>query len=63
MQAPHFKTITSVAQYYEYCNLLEEITSDKMKAREQQDTIELLTTLIERFDKEHDTLFDAGPTE
>jgi len=35
----------------------------KKKTRQQQDTIELLTLLIEKWDEEHNTFSDADPVE
>lgn len=47
-----YTVIKSEEQYYEYCNLLEEIDfSDK--AEEREDEIELLTLLIRTWDDEH----------
>ncbi|MBN8855731.1 MAG: hypothetical protein J0H07_27960 [Sphingobacteriales bacterium] len=55
--------IKTINQYKEYCNLLEEIAVIKKKTRQQQDTIELLNLLIEKWDEEHNTFSDAGPVE
>ncbi|OJW58154.1 MAG: transcriptional regulator [Sphingobacteriales bacterium 50-39] len=58
-----FLVIKTINQYKEYCNLLEEIAVIKKKTRQQQDTIELLNLLIEKWDEEHNTFSDAGPVE
>ncbi len=63
MEALQYKVIKNINQYKEYCNLLEEIVMIKKKTRQQQDTIELLTLLIEKWDEEHNTFSDADPVE
>jgi len=63
MEPLQYKVIKSLTQYREYCNLLEEIVMSKKKSRKQQDTIELLTVLIEKWDREHNTFSDADPVE
>jgi HTH-type transcriptional regulator / antitoxin HigA len=63
MEALQYKVIKTLAQYKEYCDLLEEIVMIKKKNRQQQDTIELLTLLIEKWDEEHNTFQDAEPIE
>jgi HTH-type transcriptional regulator/antitoxin HigA len=63
MESPQYKVIKTITQYKEYCNLLEEIVMLKKKTRAQQDTIELLTLLIEKWDEEHNTFSDADPVE
>jgi len=63
MEALQYKVIKTINQYNEYCNLLEEVAMIKKKSRQQQDTIELLTLLIEKWDEEHNTFSDADPVE
>jgi len=63
MEALQYKVIKTINQYKEYCNLLEEVAMIKKKSRQQQDTIELLTLLIEKWDEEHNTFSDADPVE
>ena len=63
MEALQYKVIKTINQYKEYCNLLEEITGLKKKTRQQQDAIELLTLLIEKWDEEHNTFSVADPVE
>ena len=62
-EALQYKVIKTITQYKEYCNLLEEITMIKKKTKQQQDTIELLTLLIEKWDEEHNTFADPDPVE
>ena len=63
MEALQYKVIKNISQYKEYCNLLEEIVMIKKKTRQQQDTIELLTLLIEKLDEAHNSFSDADPVE
>jgi len=58
-----FKIIKSERQYFAYCKTLEELATLKKKNKEQQETIELLTLLIEKWDEEHNTYEDADPIE
>jgi len=58
-----YKVIKNRKQYFDYCNLLEELVVLKAKSKEQRDTIELLTLLIEKWDEEHNTFTDADPIE
>ena len=63
MEALQYKVIKTITQYKEYCNLLEEVTMIKKKTRQQQDPIDLLTLLIEKWDEEHNTFSEADPVE
>lgn len=63
MENLQYKVIKTINQYKEYCNLLEELVVIKKKTRHQQDTIDLLTLLIEKWDEEHNTFSDADPVE
>lgn len=57
-----YTVIKSEEQYYEYCNLLEEIDfSDE--AEEREDEIELLTLLIRTWDNEHRQVPGMDPVE
>ena len=58
-----FKVIKTKSQYFEYCKLLEKLVTMKKKNSYQQDTIDLLTLLIEKWDEEHNTFEDADPIE
>ena len=59
MEAQPYKVIKTITQYKEYCNLLEELVMVKKKSKPQQDSIELLTLLIEKWDEEHNTFSNA----
>ena len=63
MKTSPYTVIKNEQQYFDYCNLLEGLVVLKTKHKEQQDTIDLLTLLIEKWDEEHNTFTDAGPIE
>jgi HTH-type transcriptional regulator/antitoxin HigA len=63
MEALIYKVIKTEKQYNEYCLLLEELVTLKKKSRYQQDTIELVTLLIEKWDEQHNSFKDADPVE
>lgn len=63
MEALPYKVIKSLNQYKEYCHVLENLVIDKKKTHVQQDTIDLLTVLIEKWDQEHNTFSEANPVE
>ncbi len=63
MDSLPYKVIKTEKQYYDYCHILEELVSLKKKNRFQQDTIELLTLLIEKWDEEHNSFREADPIE
>ncbi len=63
MDAIQYKVIKTLNQYKEYCNLLQDLAFTKKKTKQQQDAIELLTLLIEKWDEEHNTFSDANPIE
>jgi len=57
-----YKVIKSEEQYYEYCDLLEDLVfSDE--ATERQDEIELLTLLIENWDDEYRMAPEMDPVQ
>ena len=63
MEPLTFKVIKSLKQYKEYCNTLENLLMAKKKTQTHQDTIDLLTLLIEKWDETHNTFTDADPVE
>lgn len=63
MEPLPYKVIKSEKQYKEYCNILEGLVVLKKKSSYQQDTIDLLTLLIETWDDERHTLSDSNPIE
>jgi len=56
-----YKIIHNKKQYNQYCNRLEELTSKKKPSRADQDEIDLLELLINKYDEENDPLADADP--
>jgi HTH-type transcriptional regulator/antitoxin HigA len=63
MESLLYKVIKSLKQYKEYCNILEDLVTTKKKTQACQDTVDLLTLLIEKWDEEHNTFSDADPVE
>jgi HTH-type transcriptional regulator / antitoxin HigA len=62
METLKYKIIKTEEQYWEYCNILEELVSKKQN-NEFEDEIEMLTVLIEKWDDEHSALDEADPVE
>jgi HTH-type transcriptional regulator / antitoxin HigA len=57
-----YKVISDDEQYYEYCDILEELVfSDEPEKR--QDEIDLLTLLIETWDKNNNGIPELDPVE
>jgi HTH-type transcriptional regulator / antitoxin HigA len=50
-----FKVIKTSKQYFKYCDLVWEMLHYEKKTRYDEDVIELLTVLIEKWDDEHRT--------
>ncbi|WP_010417405.1 helix-turn-helix domain-containing protein [Anaerophaga thermohalophila] len=61
METLKYTVIKNVEQYKEYCDILEDLILKDNKAT--KDEIELLTLLIEKWDKEHNTFKDSDPIE
>ena len=59
--ASQYTIIRSVKQYDEYCNRLEELLIDRKINR--QDDIELLTLLIEKWDKDNLPIVKTDPVQ
>ncbi len=53
------KIIRTKKQYFEYCNLLEELV--KSNRKKDKDEIELLTLLIKKWDEENLPKIDSDP--
>jgi len=58
-----YTVIKNENQYNDYCKTLEELVTLKQKSKAQQDTVDLLTLLIEKWDEEHNSFSDADPIE
>lgn len=56
-----YKIIKSKNQYKEYCKALEQILVSSPKAQPIKDEIDLLTLLIEKWDKENNTFKEIDP--
>jgi len=54
-----YYVIETKEQYYEYCKILEELVFSEDESKERE--IDLLTVLIEKWDKEHTVLNDLDP--
>jgi HTH-type transcriptional regulator / antitoxin HigA len=61
MVALKYKVIKSRKQYFEYCRVLNELVSKKLKSQRLKDEVELLTVLIEKWDKDHNKFENADP--
>ena len=59
----NLKVIKSIEQYHKYCNELEELTSRRKLTAEHEEKIDLLTVLIEKWDKDHYKSEDTHPVE
>ncbi|MBC8488185.1 MAG: transcriptional regulator [Bacteroidetes bacterium] len=63
MKSLKYKIIKSREQYDAYCNALEELLfqNEETKDIEVLEEIELLTLLIEKWDKEHNSFMELEP--
>ena len=59
MKSLKYTIIKTEVQYTEYCDLLENLIYEEKLSL--QDEIDLLTLLIEKWDKEHNSLMDLSP--
>ncbi len=60
METLKYKIIKTEEQYKEYCSKLETMLNDN---KTNQDEVELLTFLVEKWDQEHNSFDDANPIE
>lgn len=58
-----FKVIKTNKQYFKYCDLVWEMLHIEKKTKYDEDVIDLLTVLIEKWDDDHRTFEDADPVE
>jgi HTH-type transcriptional regulator/antitoxin HigA len=63
METLKYKVISSDKQYFQYCDILEELVFSKKKTKAIEDEINLLTLLIETHDKQHSTFRELDPVE
>lgn len=62
METLKYKVIKTDNQYQEYCATLEELLNTET-SNSNQDEVELLTLLIEKWDSEHNSFEDVNPIE
>ena len=62
METLKYKIIKTDNQYQEYCATLEELLNTET-SNSDQDEVELLTLLIEKWDSEHNSFEDVNPIE
>jgi HTH-type transcriptional regulator/antitoxin HigA len=62
METLEFKVIKNKAQYKRYCNIHEQLAFGP-PSNAVEDKLDLLTLLIETWDKEHNTFKDLDPVE
>lgn len=60
METLKYKIIKTEEQYKEYCSILENLQSNDSS---NQDEVELLTFLIEKWDQDHNSFTDSDPVE
>jgi HTH-type transcriptional regulator/antitoxin HigA len=58
-----YTLIKSEKQYFKYCDEVEALLELKKRTKDQEDTLDLLTLLIEKYDDDHDTSEDILPVE
>jgi HTH-type transcriptional regulator/antitoxin HigA len=63
MPSLKYKVVKSKRQYSQYCSILEQLVSEPRKSSELTDEIELLTVLIEKWHKDHNSWTEADPIE
>lgn len=63
MKTLQYKIIKSETQYNKYCDILEALVETGKKTKANQDEIELLSLLIEKYDEEHNSFDDTDPVE
>ncbi|MBK9982068.1 MAG: helix-turn-helix domain-containing protein [Saprospiraceae bacterium] len=59
----NLKVIKSAEQYHKYCDELERLISLQQLSAEEEDKIDLLTVLIEKWDEDHSHSEDIHPVE
>jgi HTH-type transcriptional regulator/antitoxin HigA len=58
-----FKVIKTRKQYFKYCDLVWEMLHFEKKTKYDEDVIDLLTVLIEKWDDDHSTFTMLDPVE
>ena len=62
MEALKYTVIKSTDQYNEYCKILESLVCET-RHENNEDAIELLTLLIEKWDESHNTFKEVDPVQ
>lgn len=63
MRTLKYTVIKSKAQYKAYCKVLENLVDGDSKGKVASDEVDLLTVLIEKWDREHSRFLEAEPIE
>lgn len=61
MKTLKYTVISSVKQYNDYCNILEELVFAKTRSSAANDEIDLLTLLIEKYDENRNIFATVDP--
>ncbi len=61
MEVLKYKVIKTKEQYKRYCQMVEQLVFDDKKHARTEDEIELLTLLIEQWDKAHNSFLAVDP--
>ena len=61
METLKYKIVKNKTQYNQYCKQLEILLDRGSKSKPVQEEIDLLTLLIEKWDKEHNTFEETDP--
>ena len=56
-----YTIIKTKSQYKDYCTKLEQLVFSSSKSKDVKDEIDLLTLLIEKWDREHNPLEEIDP--
>lgn len=63
MDSLKYTVIKNRKQYNEYCRILDQLIEPDESTKEQDEEIQLLTVLIEKWDAEHSHFKDLDPVE
>ncbi len=61
METLKYKIIKDRRQYDEYCKTLEMLLEDNQQSSNNEEEVDLLTFLIEKWDEEHNTFTEVDP--
>src|ERR1700722_6607944 len=63
METLKYTVIKNDIQYLEYCDVLEWLLKSGKKSQPVKDEVELLTMLLEKWDRENNSLNESNPVE